>query len=223
MPNFCLIAATVLPGNEIGKETRNFFPSKNLAALAVIANPETRGQCADTKLGEIWVASPHNAACYHSLLAEDANLHTDHFNARLVTGDTSRTFARTGYLGFLRRTQSIALDGGKKTSPGVRARTQGGCVALISQKCVFNLEFHDALFVVGSIDEAMMLRGNRYQPADIEATVQRSHKRLCEWSVLAGGCQPADDAQRTHILARVLCGQIFSSLSPKRTRPKARL
>jgi acyl-CoA synthetase (AMP-forming)/AMP-acid ligase II len=54
----------------------------------VIANPETKGQCADARLGEIWVSSAHNAAGYFSLFAEDAHLHTDHFNARLTTGDT---------------------------------------------------------------------------------------------------------------------------------------
>lgn len=72
----------------------------------VIANPETKGQCADTKLGEIWVNCPFNAAGYFSLFAEDAHLHTDHFNARLTTGDTKTIFARTGYLGFLRQTQA---------------------------------------------------------------------------------------------------------------------
>jgi len=77
----------------------------------VIANPDTKGQCADSHLGEIWVASNHNASCYFSLFSqEEANLHTDHFNSRLKTGDTKSVFARTGYLGFLR---SVAQAGGK--------------------------------------------------------------------------------------------------------------
>jgi acyl-CoA synthetase (AMP-forming)/AMP-acid ligase II len=123
----------------------------------VIANPETKGQCADSHLGEIWVASTHNAAGYFSLFGEETHLHTDHFNARLTTGDTKTLFARTGYLGFLRQTQSITADG----------------------------ELHDAVFVVGSLDETMMLRGMRYHPVDIETTVFRAHRRICESAVFS--------------------------------------
>uniref|UniRef100_A0A158Q7U2 AMP-binding domain-containing protein n=1 Tax=Elaeophora elaphi TaxID=1147741 RepID=A0A158Q7U2_9BILA len=121
----------------------------------VIANPETKGQCADSHLGEIWVACSHNAVGYFTLYGEEASLHTDHFNARLSTGDTLKRFARTGYLGFLRRTQSITADG----------------------------ELHDAVFVVGALDEALMLRGMRYHPVDIEATVIRAHRKISECAV----------------------------------------
>ena len=40
-------------------------------------------------------------------------MHNEHFNAKLSTGDTAQTYARTGYLGFLRRTESVQADGGK--------------------------------------------------------------------------------------------------------------
>ena len=36
----------------------------------------------------------------------------DHFSSRLVTGGTGEVYARTGYLGFLRRTEAIGSDGG---------------------------------------------------------------------------------------------------------------
>ncbi|VDN01151.1 unnamed protein product [Thelazia callipaeda] len=143
----------------------------------VIANPETRGQCADSHLGEIWVACSHNAFGYFTLYGEEASLHSDHFNASckptslgheelynvmglslffmLTTGDTRKRFARTGYLGFLRQTQSITADG----------------------------ELHDAVFVVGALDEALMLRGMRYHPVDIEATVIRAHRKISECAV----------------------------------------
>ena len=40
----------------------------------------------------------------------------DHFNVRLVTGGpTGEVYARTGYLGFLRRTEAIGSDGGKRS------------------------------------------------------------------------------------------------------------
>ncbi|KAK6040824.1 hypothetical protein COOONC_21668 [Cooperia oncophora] len=121
----------------------------------VIANPETRGQCADSHLGEIWVSSPHNAIGYFTVYGEETSLHTDHFNARLAFGDTMTKFARTGYLGFLRQTQSITEDG----------------------------ELHDAVFVVGALEETLMLRGMRYHPVDIESTVSRSHKFLGDCAV----------------------------------------
>lgn len=45
-------------------------------------------------------------------------------------------------------------------------------------------ERHDAVFVVGSLDETIMLRGMRYHPSDIENTVVRCHPKICEWLVL---------------------------------------
>ena len=41
-------------------------------------------------------------------------------------------------------------------------------------------ERHDAIFVVGSLDETIMLRGMRYHPIDIENSVIRSHRKICE-------------------------------------------
>ncbi|XP_053386607.1 disco-interacting protein 2 homolog C-like isoform X2 [Mercenaria mercenaria] len=119
-----------------------------------IANPETKGQCADSHLGEIWVSSPHNANGYFTIYGDDS-LHPDHFDASLATGDTQSSYARTGYLGFVRRTELTQSDGGR----------------------------HDALFVVGSLDETVMLRGMRYHPIDIETSVLRSHRKICECAV----------------------------------------
>ncbi|CAD5208915.1 unnamed protein product [Bursaphelenchus xylophilus] len=121
----------------------------------VIANPETKGQCADSHLGEIWVASGHNASGYFSIFGDENQSHSDHFKAKLRTGDTNTVFARTGFLGFLRQTEAITADG----------------------------ELHDAVFVVGSLDETLMLRGMRYHPVDIETSVCRSHKRIVESAV----------------------------------------
>lgn len=60
---------------------------------------------------QIWVQSPHNTSGYFTIYG-DESLHNDHFNAHLSTGDTTQTYARTGYLGFLRRTESVQADGG---------------------------------------------------------------------------------------------------------------
>ncbi|RVE55435.1 hypothetical protein OJAV_G00236360 [Oryzias javanicus] len=64
-------------------------------------------------------------------------------------------WARTGYLGFLRRTELTDASG----------------------------ERHDALYVVGSLDETLELRGMRYHPIDIETSVIRSHKSIAECAV----------------------------------------
>ena len=42
-------------------------------------------------------------------------------------------------------------------------------------------DYHDAVFVVGALDETLMLRGMRYHPIDIENSVMRAHKRISEW------------------------------------------
>lgn len=72
----------------------------------VIANPETKGQCADSHLGEIWIQSSHNSNGYYNIFGENANNNNnnnnnmdEHFNCRLATGDITSTYARTGYLG----------------------------------------------------------------------------------------------------------------------------
>ena len=47
--------------------------------------------------------------------------------------------------------------------------------------CIIFLAPHDALFVVGSLDEALLLRGLRYHPVDLENSVIRCHKGISEW------------------------------------------
>lgn len=42
-------------------------------------------------------------------------------------------------------------------------------------------ERHDALYVVGALDETLELRGLRYHPIDIETSVSRVHRSIAEW------------------------------------------
>ncbi|XP_060054816.1 disco-interacting protein 2 homolog A isoform X3 [Erinaceus europaeus] len=120
----------------------------------IIAHTETKGPLGDSHLGEIWVSSPHNATGYYTVYGEEA-LHADHFSARLSFGDTQTIWARTGYLGFLRRTELTDASG----------------------------ERHDALYVVGALDETLELRGMRYHPVDIETSVTRAHRSIAECAV----------------------------------------
>ncbi|XP_042143270.1 disco-interacting protein 2 isoform X4 [Ixodes scapularis] len=131
----------------------------------VIAHPDTRGQCGDSHLGEIWVQSAHNASGYFTVYGDETHPN-DHFNARLMTGDTGGLYARTGYLGFLRRTEAASSDAEADAVP-----TGDGP------------ELHDAVFVVGALDETMLLRGMRYHPIDVENSVLRCHKKISECAV----------------------------------------
>jgi hypothetical protein len=47
----------------------------------------------------------------------------------------------------------------------------------------FFADYHDAVFVVGSLDETLILRGMRYHPIDVENSVMRAHKKIAEWYV----------------------------------------
>ncbi|TDG53237.1 hypothetical protein AWZ03_000052 [Drosophila navojoa] len=172
----------------------------------IIANPETKGHCGDSHLGEIWVQSPHNANGYFTIYGDETD-YNDHFNAKLVTGATSEVYARTGYLGFLRRTEcSQAASILDETTPSVASRDSdteslnsmsqlqlnfsntslggnsehslvGGAVNSSDQ------ELHDAVYVVGALDEVISLRGMNYHPIDIENSVLRCHKKIAECAV----------------------------------------
>lgn len=131
----------------------------------VIANPETKGHCGDSNLGEIWIQSPHNSVGYFSTVGSDPSLN-EQFNQKLVTADpvsASYTYARTGFLGFLRQSEGSISTGFNESEKHVS---------------------HD-VFIVGSLDETIMLRGLRYHPIDIENSVMRCNKRCAEASVFS--------------------------------------
>jgi acyl-CoA synthetase (AMP-forming)/AMP-acid ligase II len=148
----------------------------------IIANPESKGQCGDSHLGEIWVQSGHSASGYFTIYGDESE-YGDHFNARLVTGNTGEIYARTGYLGFLRRTEGTqSTCPAEETILGRESDTEslGSSQHLVTTD---SPELHDAVFVVGALDETIMLRGMRYHPIDIENSVLRCHKKIAECAV----------------------------------------
>uniref|UniRef100_A0A1B0G3J4 DMAP1-binding domain-containing protein n=1 Tax=Glossina morsitans morsitans TaxID=37546 RepID=A0A1B0G3J4_GLOMM len=166
----------------------------------IIANPDTKGHCGDSHLGEIWVQSPHNANGYYTIYGDETD-YNDHFNAKLVTGATTEVYARTGYLGFLRRTecsQSVSvLD---ETTPSIASRDSDNdslnsfnqshlnssnilTSELHSYSTPHEQQQHDAVYVVGALDEVISLRGMNYHPIDIENSVMRCHKKIAECAV----------------------------------------
>lgn len=63
--------------------------------------------------------SGHNASGYFTVYGDEA-LQSDHFNSRLSFGDTQTIWARTGYLGFLRRTELTDASGGEDSAEMIR-------------------------------------------------------------------------------------------------------
>lgn len=142
------------------------------------------------------VQSSHNANGYYTIFGDETD-YNDHFNAKLVTGATTEVYARTGYLGFLRRTEcSQAVSILDETTPSIASRDSDNDsinslkqshVNLPSNTCPTveqksnDQEQHDAVYVVGALDEVISLRGMNYHPIDIENSVLRCHKKIAEW------------------------------------------
>ncbi|XP_055600072.1 disco-interacting protein 2 isoform X7 [Uranotaenia lowii] len=169
----------------------------------IIANPDSKGQCGDSHLGEIWVQSPHNSNGYFTIYGDETD-YNDHFTAKLVTGyNTSEPWARTGYLGFLRRTEcSQACSVLDETTPSIASKdsdtesihSQGqntlnsttssnAANTTIGGSSGNEQELHDAVYIVGALDEVITLRGMYYHPIDIENSVLRCHKKIAECAV----------------------------------------
>lgn len=53
--------------------------------------------------------------------------------------------------------------------------------AITSANTSADQELHDAVYVVGALDEVSSLRGMNYHPIDIENSVLRCHKKIAEW------------------------------------------
>lgn len=107
--------------------------------------------------------SNHNSIGYFSTQGNNSNLN-EQFNQKLITADAESakyTYARTGFLGFLQKSDSL------------------------TEENVGHQISHDAVFVVGSLDETIMLRGLRYHPIDIENSVMRCNKKVAECAVFS--------------------------------------
>ncbi|XP_060875972.1 disco-interacting protein 2 isoform X1 [Metopolophium dirhodum] len=165
----------------------------------IIAHPDTKGHCGDSHLGEIWVQAPHNASGYFSVFGNeiaDGGNGSEQFNARLVTGSTGEIYARTGYLGFLRRTESTSTPSSvalhstdtidiMSLSDLSLASSNQSTLSSNTTATAELPELHDAVFVVGALDETIILRGMRYHPIDIENSVMRCHRKIAECAVFA--------------------------------------
>lgn len=115
-----------------------------------IVNPESRLLCHDGEYGEIWVDSE---ACVKSFYGSTDPFDAERFNGRTVDGDPSIQYVRTGDLGFLHNVSRPIGPGGAQVDMQV-------------------------LFVLGSIGETFEINGLNHFPMDIEASVERCHRRI---------------------------------------------
>ena len=71
----------------------------------------------------------------------------------------------------------------------------------------------DGVYVVGSLEEALNIRGFRYHPADIEATIVRSHKNIIgrySGTSLSGHTHSIDILSLFSSFSQVLCSHLTS-------------
>lgn len=83
---------------------------------------------------QIWVSSSHNASGYYTIYGEES-LQADHFNTKLSFGDPQTLWARTGYLGFIKRTELLDASGGEETSSLHCSRKYKGATCSLSPRC----------------------------------------------------------------------------------------
>ena len=68
---------------------------------------------------QIWVSSPHNGSGFYGLKDEiNDSLSQDHFQSMLAGGaDLTSKYARTGYLGFIVKSDKTDQYGGTSIAP----------------------------------------------------------------------------------------------------------
>lgn len=115
-----------------------------------IVNPETCHLCHVGEYGEIWVQSE---ACAKSFYMSKQEFDLERFNGRILGGDPSATYVRTGDLGFL---HNVTRPIGPAGQP-------------VEMQVLFNL---------GSIGETFEVNGLNHFPMDIENSVEKCHRNI---------------------------------------------
>ncbi|OJJ45586.1 hypothetical protein ASPZODRAFT_133429 [Penicilliopsis zonata CBS 506.65] len=120
-----------------------------------IVNPETCTLSHVGEYGEIWVQSD---ACAKAFYGSRQEFDMERFNGRVVDGDPSVPYVRTGDLGFLHTVTRPIGPGGQPVEMQV-------------------------LFVLGGIGETFEVNGLNHFPMDIEVSVEKCHR-----NIVNGGC-----------------------------------
>ena len=115
-----------------------------------IVNPETCTLSHVGEYGEIWIQSD---ACAKSFYGSKQDFDVERFNGRIMDGDPSVPYVRTGDLGFLHTVTRPIGPGGQPVEMQV-------------------------LFVLGSVGETFEVNGLNHFPMDIETSVEKSHRNI---------------------------------------------
>lgn len=115
-----------------------------------IVNPETCCLAHVGEYGEIWVQSEASAKSFYGTKQE---FDLERFKGRVVDGDPSAVYVRTGDLGFLHTVTRPIGPGGQSVEMQV-------------------------LFVLGGIGETFEINGLNHFPVDIETTIEKCHRNV---------------------------------------------
>lgn len=152
-----------------------------VSTKVAIVNPETRYLCHTGEYGEIWVESE---ACVNSFYRSMDPFDAERFSGKTMDGDQRNTYVRTGDLGFLHTVN-------RPIGPG------GGMVEM------------QILFVLGAIGETFEVNGLSHFPMDIEASVERCHRNICN-----GGSAVFQAGGLVVVLVEVLQKAYLASMVP---------
>ncbi|EEQ89866.1 AMP binding domain-containing protein [Blastomyces dermatitidis ER-3] len=115
-----------------------------------IVNPDTSCLAHVGEYGEIWVQSE---ACAKSFYGTKQEFDLERFRGRVVDGDPSAVYVRTGDLGFLHTVTRPIGPGGQPVEMQV-------------------------LFILGGIGETFEINGLNHFPVDIESTIEKCHRNV---------------------------------------------
>ncbi|KKA24150.1 AMP binding domain protein [Rasamsonia emersonii CBS 393.64] len=146
-----------------------------------IVNPETCTLCRVGEYGEIWVQSD---ACAKSFYGSKQEFDMERFNGRVVDGDPTVRYVRTGDLGFLHTVTRPIGPGGQPVEMQV-------------------------LFVLGGIGETFEVNGLNHFPIDIENTVEKCHR-----NIVPGGCAVFQAGGLVVVLVEVTRKAYLASMVP---------
>ncbi|KAL1963640.1 hypothetical protein VTN77DRAFT_7961 [Rasamsonia byssochlamydoides] len=146
-----------------------------------IVNPETCTLCRVGEYGEIWVQSD---ACAKAFYGSKQEFDMERFNGRVLDGDPSVRYVRTGDLGFLHTVTRPIGPGGQPVEMQV-------------------------LFVLGGIGETFEVNGLNHFPIDIENSVERCHR-----NIVPGGCAVFQAGGLVVVLVEVTRKAYLASIVP---------
>lgn len=129
-----------------------------------VVNPETRQLCKEGEFGEIWVSSEANLTGFTNGPKGPTDTFTEsQFLGKIVDGDDSTVYLRTGDLGFLHH---ISIAKNKSSTSTSQAKEEQEITSF------------QPLFVLGKVSDTFEVLGLHHFPIDIENTIESCHSDI---------------------------------------------